>query len=41
MFTVGRFLSLLYYFHSYALANEVLNFFKVDIIPPTTEENSL
>jgi hypothetical protein len=34
-------LSLLYCFHTYALANEVLNFFRVDIMSPTTEEDSL
>jgi hypothetical protein len=41
MFTVERSLSLFHYFHSYALANEVLNLFRVDIMPHNKEENSL
>jgi hypothetical protein len=34
-------LSLFHCFYSCALANDVLNFFKVDIIPPTAEKDSL
>jgi hypothetical protein len=33
--------SLLYYFHIYALVNEMTNFFRVDIMPPNTEEDPL
>jgi hypothetical protein len=41
MFVVEWFWSLFHYFHSYALANEMLNFFRVEIMPPTTEKDSL
>jgi hypothetical protein len=41
MFTVEQSLNLFHYFHSCTLVNEVLNFFRVDIMPPTTEEDSL
>jgi hypothetical protein len=41
MFVVEWYLSLFYCFHSYALVNEVLNFFRVNIMSPTTEEDSL
>jgi hypothetical protein len=34
-------LSLFHCFYNYALANEVLNLFRVDIMPPTAEEYSL
>jgi hypothetical protein len=40
MFTVECSLNLLHYFHSCTLANEVLNFFRVDITSPTAEEDS-
>jgi hypothetical protein len=39
MFAVGQSLSLLYCFHNYALANKVLKFFRVDIMPPTAKED--
>jgi hypothetical protein len=32
---------LLYYFHIRALLNEVFNFFRVDIMTPIMEEDSL
>jgi hypothetical protein len=41
MFAVERSRSLLYCFHVYALVNEVLNFFRVDMMPPILEEDSL
>jgi hypothetical protein len=33
--------SLLYYFHIYALVNELPNFFRVDMITPIAEEDPL
>jgi hypothetical protein len=41
MFTVERLLNLFHYFLSCVLANEVINFFRVDIIPPTAVEDSI
>jgi hypothetical protein len=38
---VERSRSLLYCFHICALINEVFNFLRVDIMPPTAEEDSL
>jgi hypothetical protein len=37
MLVVEWSLSLFHYFHSCAIANEVLNLFRVDIMPPTVE----
>jgi hypothetical protein len=41
MFTVEWSLTLFHCFHSYALANEVFNLFRVDVMPPNIEEDSL
>jgi hypothetical protein len=41
MLVVERSLSLFHYFHNCTLANKVFNFFRVDIMPPTVEEDSL
>jgi hypothetical protein len=41
MFAVFASRSLLYRLHIYALVNDVPNFFRVDIMPPITEEGLL
>jgi hypothetical protein len=41
MFAVKRSRSLLYCFHICVLSNEMFNFFKVDIMPPIAEEDSI